>query len=184
MGRNLASTELHRIGQKWWRKLCQELIILGIKKKILARAGLLRGRTLAVEAQTLQREHVWLPRALKLRSPTLPGTAVVGRGSKEAVAGLGEGGRGHTRHPRGAGPEWKANMLLELLRAPHCPRDAPDCFGRSGREQVLCSSSSRSRAKARPPRVCTTALNPSHCWEQATAWKWAPCSLGSSSARA
>jgi len=31
-GRNLASTELHRVGQKWWRKTCQELMILGIKK--------------------------------------------------------------------------------------------------------------------------------------------------------
>lgn len=32
MRRNPASTELHGVGQKRWRKLCQELMILGIKK--------------------------------------------------------------------------------------------------------------------------------------------------------
>lgn len=34
MGRNLASTELHGVGQKQWRKLCQELSISGIKKHL------------------------------------------------------------------------------------------------------------------------------------------------------
>lgn len=128
---------------------------LGIKKKkkektILAGAGLLRGRTLAVEAKSLQREHVCLPRSLELRSPTLPSTAGEGRGSREAVPGLGEGGRGHTRCSHGAGAEWKANTLPELPRAPHCPVDAPDrARGNSG-EQLACSSS---KAKAWPPRV-------------------------------
>ena len=74
-------------------------------------------------------------------------------------------------------------MLPELLRAPHCPRDAPDHAGRSGGEQLLCSSN-RSRAKAWPSRVCMAAVNPSHCREQAAACKREPSLLGSSSAKA
>lgn len=97
-------------------------------------------------------------KALELSSPMLPGAAVVGHGSKEAVPGLGKGGRGHTRVRCGAGNEWRANGLPELPRAPHCPRDAPDHAGRTGREQLLCSSSG-SGAKARPPRVYMAAGN-------------------------
>lgn len=48
-------------------------------------------------------------------------------------------------------------MLPELLGASHRPRDSPDHPGRSGREQLLCSSNGN-RTKARLARVCMAAV--------------------------
>lgn len=69
------------------------------KKNDLGRGCPLKDRTPAVEVKGLQKEHVWLPRTLRLRLPMPLGTAVVGHSSKEAVSGLWEEGKGAHKMP-------------------------------------------------------------------------------------
>ena len=92
MGRNLASTELHGVGQKRWRKLCQELMILGIKKYL--------GWSWSLEGQDISSGGNESPK----------GTRVAAKGSRAKITHTprhSSGGSWLQRGCRWAGGGWK-----------------------------------------------------------------------------